>query len=103
MAFRSEPRPDPSAASIERTALYCFGVTFTSNVVFGGKSVALEEFVPNRAIVGTPDDCIRELRRIQEIANPDYLFLTPTGVPDMAQHANELRLFAREVMPLFRS
>jgi alkanesulfonate monooxygenase SsuD/methylene tetrahydromethanopterin reductase-like flavin-dependent oxidoreductase (luciferase family) len=74
-----------------------------SEVVFGGKSVTLEEFVPNRAIVGTPEDCIPELQRIQEMANPEYLFLTPTGVPDMEQHVQELRLFAKEVMPLFRS
>jgi alkanesulfonate monooxygenase SsuD/methylene tetrahydromethanopterin reductase-like flavin-dependent oxidoreductase (luciferase family) len=74
-----------------------------SEVVFGGKSVTLEEFVPNRAIVGTPEDCIRELKRIQEIAAPEYLFLTPTGVPDMDQHIEELRLFAQEVAPLFRS
>lgn len=74
-----------------------------SDVMFGGKAVTLEEFVPNRAIVGTPEDCIRELRRIQELAAPEYLFLTPTGVPDMEQHARELRLFAKEVMPLFKS
>jgi probable F420-dependent oxidoreductase len=74
-----------------------------SEVVFGGKSVTLEEFVPNRAIVGTPEDCIEELKRIQEIANPEYLFLTPTGVPDIEQHIAELRLFAKEVAPEFRS
>jgi hypothetical protein len=74
-----------------------------NEVVFGGKSITLEEFVPNRAIVGTPDDCIRELTRIREIANPEYLFLTPTGVPDLDRHTDELRLFAKEVMPHFRS
>jgi len=72
-------------------------------VVFGGKAMTLDEFAPNRAIVGAPEDCITELKRIQELTNPEYLFLTPTGVPDMDQHVEELRLFAKEVMPLFRS
>jgi len=71
--------------------------------MFGGKSVTLEEFVPNRAIVGTPDDCIREMQRIKDLINPDYVYLTPTGVPDPDQQIKELRLFALEVMPHFRS
>jgi len=74
----------------------------SNEVMFGGKSVSLEEFVPNRAIVGTPEDCIRELGRIRDIINPEYVLLTPTGVPNMGQHIDELRLFAKEVMPLFK-
>jgi len=72
-------------------------------VMFGGKAVTLEEFTPNRAIVGDPADCIRELARIRELIDPEYLLLTPTGVPDLERHKEELRLFAREVMPLFRT
>lgn len=75
----------------------------SEQVMFGGKAVTLEEFAPNRALVGSPDDCIREMRRIRDLINPDYVFLTPTGVPDPAQQVRELRLFAKEVMPLFRS
>jgi alkanesulfonate monooxygenase SsuD/methylene tetrahydromethanopterin reductase-like flavin-dependent oxidoreductase (luciferase family) len=74
----------------------------SKEVMFGGKAVSLEEFVPNRAIVGDPDDCTRELERIRELIDPEYLLLTPTGVPDMEQHKRELRLFARDVMPRFR-
>ena len=73
----------------------------SNQVMFAGKSVSLEEFAPNRAIVGTPDDCIREMQRIKDLIDPDYVFLTPTGVPDPAQQVRELRLFAKEVMPLF--
>jgi len=73
-----------------------------NEVMFGGKSVTLEEFVPNRAIVGTPEDCIREMQRIKERIDPEYLYLTPTGVPDPDQQIRELRLFAKEVMPHFR-
>ena len=75
----------------------------SNQVMFGGKSTTLEEFVPNRAIVGTPEDCIRELGRIKELINPEYVFLTPTGVPDPDQQIKELRLFAKEVMPTYRS
>ncbi len=73
-----------------------------NEVMFGGKSVSLEEFAPNRAIVGDPDDCIREMERIKQLINPDYVLMTPTGVPDPEQQVAELRLFAREVMPRFR-
>jgi alkanesulfonate monooxygenase SsuD/methylene tetrahydromethanopterin reductase-like flavin-dependent oxidoreductase (luciferase family) len=75
----------------------------SKQVMFGGKTVALEEFVPNRAVVGTPDDCIREMQCVKELTNPDYVMLTPTGVPDLDQHIKELRLFATEVMPHFKN
>lgn len=75
----------------------------SKQVMFGGRATTLEEFVPNRAIVGAPADCIRELQRIKDLIDPDYVFLTPTGVPDPDQQIEELRLFARDVMPLFRS
>ncbi len=71
-------------------------------VMFSGKAMTLEEFAPNRAIVGTPDDCMREMERIKKLVNPDYLLMTPTGVPDPEQQVRELRLFAKEVMPHFR-
>jgi alkanesulfonate monooxygenase SsuD/methylene tetrahydromethanopterin reductase-like flavin-dependent oxidoreductase (luciferase family) len=74
----------------------------SNEVLFGGKAVTLDEFTPNRAIVGTPDDCAAELRRIKDLVNPDYVLMTPTGVPDAEQHWKELRLFAKEVMPHFR-
>jgi hypothetical protein len=37
------------------------------------------DFTPNRAIVGTPDDCIREMKRIKALIDPDYVLMTPTG------------------------
>lgn len=74
----------------------------SSDVMFGGKQVTLEDFAPNRAVVGTPDDCIREMSRIREMIDPEWLFITPTGVPDPERQIAELRLFAKEVMPHFR-
>lgn len=75
----------------------------SNEVMFGGRQVTLDEFAPNRAVVGTPDDCIREMERIREIINPEWFFITPTGVPNPDRQMEELRLFAREVMPHFRS
>lgn len=75
----------------------------SNEVMFGGKEVSLEEFAPNRAVVGSPDDCCREMERIRDILNPEWFFITPTGVPDPERQIEELRLFAREVMPHFRS
>lgn len=74
----------------------------SEQVMFGGKEVKLEEFAPHRAVVGTPDDCIREIQSIKRLVNPEYFFITPTGVPDPDQQIAELRLFAREVMPHVR-
>jgi alkanesulfonate monooxygenase SsuD/methylene tetrahydromethanopterin reductase-like flavin-dependent oxidoreductase (luciferase family) len=74
-----------------------------NEVMFGGKRVSLDEFAPNRAVVGSPDDCVREMERIRDIINPEWFFITPTGVPDPDQQIRELRLFAKEVMPHFRT
>ena len=74
----------------------------SSEVMFGGKEVTLEEFAPHRLVVGTPDECIREMESIRDLVNPDYFFITPTGVPDPERQIEELRLFAREVMPHFK-
>lgn len=75
----------------------------SQQVMFGGRAVTLEEFTPNRAIVGDPDDCAREMQRIEDLINPDYLLMTPTGVPDPERQIEELRLFATTVMPHYRS
>jgi alkanesulfonate monooxygenase SsuD/methylene tetrahydromethanopterin reductase-like flavin-dependent oxidoreductase (luciferase family) len=72
-------------------------------VVLGGRQATIEEFGPNRAIVGDPEDCIREMNRVKALIDPDYVLMTPTGVPDPEQQIRELRLFAKEVMPAFRS
>lgn len=73
----------------------------SNEVMFGGKEVSLEEFAPHRAVVGTPDDCIREMESIEKLIDPEWFFITPKGVPDPEQQIKELRLFAREIMPHF--
>lgn len=71
-------------------------------VMLSGRETTIDEFGPNRALVGDPDDCIREMQRVKELIDPDYVLMTPTGVPDPEQQIRELRLFAKEVMPAFR-
>ena len=41
-------------------------------VILRGKDCTLEEFVPNREIVGDPEACIRELRRVRDLVDPEY-------------------------------
>jgi alkanesulfonate monooxygenase SsuD/methylene tetrahydromethanopterin reductase-like flavin-dependent oxidoreductase (luciferase family) len=73
------------------------------DVMLGGKTVTLEDFAPNRAIVGDPDDCISEMQRVKDLIDPEYVMMTPTGVPDPERQIRELRLFANEVMPQFKA
>ena len=75
----------------------------SNEVMFGGRQVTLQEFAPNRAVVGDPDDCIQEMARIRDVIDPEWFFITPTGVPDPQQQVEELRLFAKEVMPHFHA
>lgn len=75
----------------------------STEVMFGGKEVSLADFAPNRAVVGDPDDCMREMIRIRDVLNPEWLFITPTGVPDPDRQKAELRLFAKEILPHFRA
>jgi len=75
----------------------------SNEVMFGGKQVALEDFAPNRAVVGALDDCIREMERIRDAIAPEWFLIMPTGAPDFEQQIRELRLYAKEVMPSFRT
>jgi len=71
-------------------------------VMFGGEQVTLEAFAPNRAVVGDPEACFREMERVRDLINPEWFFITPTGVPDPDRQIAELRLFAKEILPHFR-
>jgi alkanesulfonate monooxygenase SsuD/methylene tetrahydromethanopterin reductase-like flavin-dependent oxidoreductase (luciferase family) len=75
----------------------------SKDVMLGGKSVSLDDFVPNRAVVGDPQDCIAEMQRIKDLIDPEYVLFTPVGVPDPDQQIRELRLFGKEVLPAFRT
>jgi|TARA_Y100000031_G_scaffold127450_1_gene145125 alkanesulfonate monooxygenase SsuD/methylene tetrahydromethanopterin reductase-like flavin-dependent oxidoreductase (luciferase family) len=59
----------------------------------------------DRLIVGTPQECIATIRRMQKEIGMDYLILTfryATG-PDHESHLECIRRFGEEVIPAFRS
>jgi len=59
----------------------------------------LEKF----AVIGTPDTCIRQLRRLQEAMGIDHFNGSFSfGDLSQAQVLRSMRLFAEEVMPAFR-
>jgi probable F420-dependent oxidoreductase len=63
----------------------------------------LQNMSQDRFIVGSPDTCIRQIRRFHEVFGMDHLIFR-TFFPGMP-HAHieaELRLLAREVFPAFR-
>ncbi|MET0379150.1 MAG: LLM class flavin-dependent oxidoreductase [Spongiibacteraceae bacterium] len=66
-----------------------------------GENISFDEYIPGRAVAGTPEDCIREIERCRTMTGCEYMLLTPVGVPDVEQQLRELELFSREVMPHF--
>lgn len=82
-----DPRFAPGSAAFEH-AEYILSITDN-----------LEE----RAIVGTPDTCIRRIREINETLGgvTEFAFYLHAGARDTAQARRSLELFAREVMPAF--
>jgi probable F420-dependent oxidoreductase len=63
---------------------------------------------PGRAVAGTPDDCIRELQRCEQVLGCEYLSLMNMGTGPSYGHAGSydtevaaLELFGREVIPAF--
>jgi len=62
-----------------------------------------DEFLDNFSVIGTPDTCIRQIRRLQEIMGLD-LFNCAFSFGDVPQATvlASMRRFARDVMPAFR-
>jgi len=54
-------------------------------------------------VIGTPDTCIRQIRRLHEAMRMDH-FNSSFWFGDLTQDQvlRSMRLFAREVMPAFR-
>lgn len=74
--------------------------TFKERVVSGDR-ITLDD-MGDRAIAGTPDDCIRAIKRFHEATGCEYVHLQLDGQADNPQGIPEqLRLFAEEVMPAF--
>jgi probable F420-dependent oxidoreductase len=66
-----------------------------------GERPALEEFVHDRAIAGTPEDCVRQITRWHDQTGCDHLLLAFAGGADPEAMERTLQLFGREVLPAF--
>jgi hypothetical protein len=58
----------------------------------------------DRMIVGAPEDCIQELRTLDERVDVDYVFMRfrVASGPSHEQELEALRRFGREVIPALR-
>ncbi len=69
-----------------------------------GQPVTYQEFVRDRAFVGTPDKVIEEIRRWHDAIAFDeacLIFATAREATDEATLTKSTGLFAREVFPVF--
>ena len=80
------------------------GIDITDPVyrrMLAGEDVTVEEFSRDRAIAGTPDDCIREIGAWRDRCGADaMLFLLNEDLP-FDGLVDTIRLFGREVFPAF--
>jgi probable F420-dependent oxidoreductase len=71
--------------------------------VASGEQVDLETFTHDRAIVGTPESCVAELKRWHDAIGFDEICLLFMVRRDPWQQLDDsVELFAREVMPAFQ-
>ena len=69
--------------------------------VVAGEAVTLEEFAHGRAIAGTPEMCIDELKHWQKAIDFDEISLIFGGSKDQGRLERAVDQFAAEVMPTF--
>lgn len=69
--------------------------------VVAGDDVPLEDFAHGRAIAGTPEMCITELKRWQEAIDFDEISLIFGGSQEQGRLERAVDQFAAEVMPAF--
>ncbi|HXA95132.1 MAG TPA: hypothetical protein VN323_06220, partial [Candidatus Dormibacteraeota bacterium] len=62
-----------------------------------------EDLLEKFSVIGTPDTCIRQIKRLQEAMRNDH-FNCSFWFGDLTQTQvlRSMRLFARDVMPAFR-
>jgi alkanesulfonate monooxygenase SsuD/methylene tetrahydromethanopterin reductase-like flavin-dependent oxidoreductase (luciferase family) len=68
-----------------------------------GERVNLADFTRDRAVAGTPDDCIVQIERCSELTGCDALLLALTGRRDSSTIRRTVELFGKEVLPAFSS
>lgn len=89
-----------TALAMART-LFDYGAITDLPGVGSAAEITLEEFVRDRFVFGTPDECVETIRRFSDDAGVDdflMVFRYPTG-PDHAAVVEAMELFAGEVMP----
>jgi probable F420-dependent oxidoreductase len=64
-----------------------------------GEQVTLEEFAHDRAIGGTPEDCVTQLNRWREGSNCDAMLMLLNEDAGYEKMLGAIRLFGREVFP----
>jgi alkanesulfonate monooxygenase SsuD/methylene tetrahydromethanopterin reductase-like flavin-dependent oxidoreductase (luciferase family) len=65
--------------------------------------VSMIDHVPERAIIGTPEDCRRRLAAIHAETGIEHILLyLHAGARDLTRARRGLELFAREVMPVLQ-
>jgi probable F420-dependent oxidoreductase len=67
-----------------------------------GERVPLAEFARDRAIAGTPEDCIAQIERCREATDCDVLLMGFAGDRSFEKIRGVIELFGREVVPAFR-
>jgi alkanesulfonate monooxygenase SsuD/methylene tetrahydromethanopterin reductase-like flavin-dependent oxidoreductase (luciferase family) len=91
-----------TALSMART-LFDYGAITDLEGVTSAEQINLEDFVRDRFIFGTPEECIETIGRFKaEVGVDDFLmvFRYPTG-PDHEFVRRAMELFAEEVAPAF--
>jgi alkanesulfonate monooxygenase SsuD/methylene tetrahydromethanopterin reductase-like flavin-dependent oxidoreductase (luciferase family) len=65
------------------------------------KDLSFQKCARDRLVVGSPDDCLEQLRRWQEEITPDYLILRirQPGGPSHQKTLDAIRLFGDRVIP----
>ena len=67
-----------------------------------GEHIPLAEFAHDRAIAGTPEDCIAQIERCREATDCDVLLMAFAGDSSFDKIRDVIELFGREVIPAFR-
>jgi probable F420-dependent oxidoreductase len=67
-----------------------------------GEGIPLAEFANERAVAGTPEDCIAQIERCRELTGCDVLLMAFAGTRSYEKMRAVIELFGREVIPAFR-
>ena len=69
--------------------------------LLASEEVGLEDFIRDRDIAGSPEDCIAQIEGFHRITGCEYFLATFGDLGGMEQTRAALELFGREVMPAF--